>query len=182
LITNENGEKEYIDKDNNEDLIGCAEATADTLYINSKYNCTKCSRMYIPYYSKFYERIICQNINSKILKEKEFNFSIFNSITESVKAFNGICEKNYIFTPDGENCYKCDNELIGMPGCRRKCNFSLKRNNIIKCEDGCKQGYIESSEGICSLCNDANEGCHECHYENEYPLNYTGIKRKRRFV
>ena len=182
LITYENGEKEYIDPDYNKELLGCVEATANTYYINTKYNCTKCSNKYIPYYNKFYDRIICQNINSKILKEKEFNFSIFNSITETVKAFNGICEKNYMFTPDGENCYKCDNELIGMPGCRRKCNFSLKRNNIIKCEDGCKQGYIESSEGICSLCNDANEGCHECHYENEYPLNYTGIKRKRRFV
>ena len=182
LITNENGEKEYIDKDNNEDLIGCVEATADTLYINSKYNCTKCSRMYIPYYSKFYDRIICQNINSKILKEKEFDIDIYNSIEETVKAINGTCEKNYMYTPDGENCYKCDNKLKGMPGCKGKCNFSWKRNDSIKCEDGCKNGYIESSEGICSLCNDINKGCHECHYENNYPLNYKGIKRKRRFV
>ena len=69
-----------------------------------------------------------------------------------------------------------------MPGCKRNCSFSLKRNQSLKCEGECKTGYIESSEGNCSMCYEMNEGCHQCHYENEYPTNYTGIKRKRRFV
>ena len=53
---------------------------------------------------------------------------------------------------------------------------------MIKCESECKNGYIEISEGICELCSNVNNGCYECHYENEYPSNYFGIKRKRRFV
>ena len=69
-----------------------------------------------------------------------------------------------------------------MPGCNSKCSFSLERNDIIKCLDGCKQGYIEITEGICDSCNEVNRGCQECHYENNYPINYLGIKRKRRFV
>ena len=62
-------------------------------------------------------------------------------------------------------------------GCKGGCNFSLKRNKTLKCVGACKSGYIESSEGICSSCYSINKGCHECHYESEYPLNYKGIKR-----
>ena len=69
-----------------------------------------------------------------------------------------------------------------MPGCKGECSFSLERNDTIKCESDCKEGYIESSEGVCELCNNINRGCYECHYEEEYPKNYFGIKRKRRFV
>ena len=46
-----------------------------------------------------------------------------------MSAKDGICEKDYFFTPDDENCYKCDVEQ-GMPGCKGACNFSLKRNII----------------------------------------------------
>ena len=47
LVTYENGQKEYIKMEG--DLEGCVEANADSTYINSKYNCTKCSLGYIPY-------------------------------------------------------------------------------------------------------------------------------------
>ena len=35
---------------------------------------------------------------------------------------------------------------------------------------------------MCELCNNINKGCYQCHYEEEYPKNYFGIKRKRRFL
>ena len=109
------------------------------------------------------------------------SFEIFNNL-EKMPAINGKCEKNTLFTPDNKYCYECNNIYIGIPGCKGACNFSLKRNNNIICEGKCDIGYIESSEGICELCNNINKGCYECHYENNYPNNYYGIKRKRRFV
>ena len=69
-----------------------------------------------------------------------------------------------------------------MPGCNGACSFSLERNDLIKCEGDCKTGYIESSEGVCELCNNVNRGCYQCHYEDKYPSDYLGIKRKRRFI
>ena len=68
-----------------------------------------------------------------------------------------------------------------MPGCNSECSFSLERNDIIKCLDGCKPGYIESSEGICENCYNINNGCNKCHYD-ENPTSYLGIKRKRKFI
>ena len=97
-------------------------------------------------------------------------------------AIGGKCENNNLFTPDGINCYSCNNPIIGMPGCKGSCSFSLKRNNVIKCEDGCKIGFIETSEGVCEPCENVNKGCYECHYDNTYPIGYSGIKRERRFV
>ena len=73
--------------------------------------------------------------------------------------------KNYIFSPDGKFCFKCDDETVGMPGCNGACTFSLKRNQTIKCKGICKKGFVESSEGNCSLCNAINRDCYECHYE-----------------
>ena len=58
-----------------------------------------------------------------------------------------------------------------MPGCKSQCSFSLERNDTIKCLDGCKEGYLESSEGICLPCYQINYGCEMCHY-GEYPENY----------
>ena len=99
-----------------------------------------------------------------------------------MNASNGKCEKNYLFTPDGKNCYECYNENVGIPGCiNDECSFSLERNNILRCEKGCQKGYIEVSEGVCESCDSVNHGCYECHYEYNYPDNYLGIKRKRRF-
>ena len=86
--------------------------------------------MYIPYFSKYFDRIICQNIKGPIMKEHNISFELFDVTKEKVNATNGTCEKNYLFTPDGDFCYKCDNKLVGMPGCKGECNFSLKRNNI----------------------------------------------------
>ena len=180
LVTYENGEKEYIIA--NGDLTGCVEAKVNTRFINSKYNCTKCSLMYTPYYSKFFDRMICQNIKAKIIKENEIDSELFKEVKESVKAIDGKCEKDYLFTPDGQNCYRCDDQLVGMPGCKGACTFSLKRNKVLKCEGECKTGYIESSEGTCSPCSDISKGCLECHYNDEYPTGYKGIKRQRRIV
>ena len=68
-----------------------------------------------------------------------------------------------------------------MPGCKGECSFSTDRYNMISCESECKEGYIESSKGICKTCNLINEGCKQCHYENDYPIDYIGIKKSRRF-
>ena len=35
---------------------------------------------------------------------------------DSIPSENGLCESGY-FTPDAKNCFKCDNENVGMPGC-----------------------------------------------------------------
>ena len=84
-----------------------------------------------------------------------------------------------MFSHDRKKCYRCDDQNIGMPGCKGACNFSTKRNDIIICEDGCKKGFIEVKKGICQTCNIANHGCYECHYEDDdYPANYTKIKRR----
>ena len=69
-----------------------------------------------------------------------------------------------------------------MGGCNSQYSFSLERNDIIKCLDGCKDGYYETSEGIFKNCSNINSGCNKCHYEDEYPTDYIGIKRKRRFI
>ena len=68
-----------------------------------------------------------------------------------------------------------------MEGCKGTCSFSLKRDKNILCEGGCKDDYIESSKGVCEKCENVNEGCYQCHYENNYPADFTGIKRERRF-
>ena len=158
------------------------EANANTTYINPLYNCTSCSFNYFPYYSKFFETKICQNIYSEIITEKEISLEPFKYV-ENATAKDGICEKRNFFTPNGENCFPCNNEIVGMAGCKGACTFSIKRNKNIRCEGGCEEeGYIESSEGICESCSSINDGCAKCHYEDEYPAIYLGIKRKRRFV
>ena len=188
LITYDTGEKEY--KYNydyyyfyyNYDLTGCVEAIADTTYYSTKYNCTKCSFGYFPYYSDYYERNICQYLQDDILKQREYYYFNDYDNANRVNANNGVCEKDIYFTPDGEYCYKCDNKTIGMPGCKGSCIYSNQKENSLKCTSGCKTGYIEYFEGVCKKCNYVNSGCYECHYDNNYPNNYKGIKRKRRFV
>ena len=164
-----------------EEIKYSTEAKSDTSYVNTVYNCTNCSLNFLPYYSKFYGRKICQNIFDKVITKKEISETKFEGV-ESANTANGICEKNNFFTPDGKKCYKCNDEDVGMPGCKVSCSFSSERNNILKCEEGCKTGYIEVSEGLCETCDSVNHGCIQCHYENEYPDNYSGLKRKRKFV
>ena len=160
-------------------LQNCLNGIIDTTYINNKYNCTSCKKYHLPYYSQYYERIICQSILNEIKTSQNINLNNYLNYNVS-ETINGECPNNTLFTPDGKYCYKC-NSSIGMPGCNSQCSFSLKKNDIIKCLDGCREGYIESSEGICQKCSDVNDGCTKCYY-GEYPINYFGIKRKRKFV
>ena len=157
----------------------CLSATVDTTYINDKYNCTSCEINYFPYYSKFYERYICQNIFEEIKTYQNFTSYVYSNYPR-IETINDECPNNTLFTPDGDYCYKC-NSYVGMPGCKSQCSFSLERNVTIKCLNGCLEGYIEVSEGICQSCSEINNGCEKCHY-GEYPINYFGIKRKRKFV
>ena len=181
IVTTESGVK-FCTSD--EELKGCTEANVDTTYIKNKYDCTKCSLDYILYNSKFYGRNICQNINSKIIRSYDLNLNEYSTKEkESVQAINGECVNKKLFTPDKINCYACNSKNVGMPGCKGTCTFSMYRENYLECEEnGCKSGYIEISKGICKTCNEANKGCMECHYDNNYPNDYKGLKRKRRFV
>ena len=163
----------------------CLNATVNTTYLTYKYNCTNCtSYSYLPYNSRYYEKRICQDIYEDIIKEKNLSNSSLNDFnrTESASSLNESCEKDYLFTPDGKHCYLCNDEVVGIPGCKGACSFSLKRYNSLKCESKCDTGYLEYREGICELCDQINRGCYECHYENKFPENYVGIKTKRRFV
>jgi hypothetical protein len=184
LVTFENNQKKFLEA--KDELEGCTEAVGDTTYINSEYNCTKCSLGYALYYSKFFGRIICQNIKMKIKRKEDISLDEVDDIDIKVKINNETkkCDKEYLFTPDGENCYRCDNDIIGIPGCKGGCSFSLERKGILKCEGECKSGYIESSKGVCSECSAISKGCHECHYEDNTDniQDSQGIIRKRNFV
>ena len=163
------------------DLGDCLSADVDTTYASNKYNCTSCYINQLSYYSEFYERYICQNIFDKIKTSHNINLDYLKNY-DKIETIDGECPNNTFFTTDGKYCYKCSYFYNEMQGCNSECSFSLERNNMIKCLDGCKDGYIESSEGICKSCSYVNSGCNKCHYENEYPTNYFGIKRKRKFI
>ena len=184
LVTFENNQMKFFEAKG--ELEGCSEANGESIYINPLYNCTKCYYGYALYYSKFYGRFICQNMKMKIMRKQEIAEEAFEEVETKVEINRETqkCDKDYLFTPDKKYCYKCDAEGIGSPGCKGKCSFSTERNNVIKCESQCKSEYIESSEGVCRKCEEINEGCFECHYENDtqYPEGYSDIKRKRNFV
>ena len=167
----------------NYELEGCTEANVDTTYLKNIYNCTNCSLGYIPYYSRFFQRKICQNVYGNITRNKsEFDNTIFNDV-ENITAKDGKCDSEKLFTPDNQKCYSCSNKQVGMVGCKGTCTFSTKRNNVLECEDGgCKSGYLEKSKGLCESCDSINQGCIECHYDSNYLSDYAGLKRKRRFV
>ena len=156
---------------------------ADTTYLNNVYNCTNCALGYISYYNIFFEKIICQDIYREPDKKKEFDSTIFDpEQVEHTSAIDGKCENEKLFTPDGENCYACNNRTVGMVGCKGKCVYNDKKNITLKCEEGmCKTGFIEKTKGVCEPCDTINDGCIECHYENDYLSGYYGFKRKRRF-
>ena len=179
LVTSETGAKFCAPKEG--ELAGCTEAYANTTYLNNVYNCTSCDAGFISYYNIFFEKIICQNVHNKPDKIREIDSRTFTDV-ENVDAINGICESTKLFTPDGVKCYACNNRTVGMVGCKGSCTFNLRRNISLKCEDGkCKTGYIEKTQGVCEPCETINDGCIECHYENNYLNGYYGFKRKRRF-
>ena len=111
LIINEKNETEFIESKYG--LNGCSEAISNTSFINSKYNCTKCLPGYNLIYSKFYDQIMCYNTDIKeIIEEKEFPYELFNKTKDKMKANKGTCEKDYLFSPDGNYCYKCNDKII----------------------------------------------------------------------
>ena len=116
------------------DLYYCLNANVDTTYAINKINCMNCSINYLPYFSKFYDRYVCQSIFDEIKTSKN-DLNNYYQGEYSIEATNGECPDNTYFSPDGEICYKC-NSYLGMPGCNSKCSYSLERNNIIKCFDG----------------------------------------------
>ena len=180
LITTENNAKFCEERIG--ELSGCKIAYADTSYLNNIYNCTECNISYISYYNNFFEKRICQSIKRKPDKIKKLDYSKFTNDVEHVNATNGKCKDKY-FTPDGERCYACNNRTVGLVGCKGLCIFSDKKNITLRCEEGkCKTGYLEKTKGVCEPCDTVNLGCIDCHYENNYPQNYFGLKRKRRFV
>ena len=174
LIQYENGVKEcfYHFELPDEDEI-CIEGKATSEYIKPLYNCTTCLYGFIPVYSKFFQRIICKENNQESDPTNDVSFDKLDGIVY-IEAKNGLYDKNY-FTPDGQRCFY-------MPGCKGEYSFSIDINNMLKCESGCIDGYIESFKGICQKCENVNYGCTKCHYENNnYPSDYSGIKKQRRF-
>ena len=162
------------------ELEGCINAVADTSYFYTKYNCTKCSFNYLLYYSHFYKRNLCVGIKGKIEISKEIPSNSFDGI-EGYKTTGGKCKEG-AFTPDGIHCYKCNNKYVGMAGCQGSCTYSLQRNQIIECQGNCSTNYLETSKGLCETCEEINNGCKECYYDENYPDEYSGFKRIRRFV
>lgn len=179
LATSDTGANFCVPKEG--ELKGCKRAYVNTTYLNNVYNCTSCIEEYIPYYNIFFDKIICQYIRTRPEKKIILGSNAFVDV-ENVDAINGVCENNKLFTPDGIKCYACNNRTVGMVGCKGACTFNLKKNISLKCEDDkCKTGFIEKTRGVCEPCETINEGCIECHYENNYLKGYYGLKRKRRF-
>ena len=135
----------------------------------------------MPFFSHFFNRTICVGakspsmVNTKVLSSNEY-IGI-----DKVDLEDGKCLIKEAFSPDGVNCYLCNNNKIGMPGCEGSCTYSLKRNNIIECEGKCLSGYLETSKGVCESCDIVNKGCLNCIYNESYPFGYSDFKRQRRF-
>ena len=178
LVTYENEIKECIE---DKTLVNCIEANADSSYIKPLYDCISCRDGYISYCSRLYQRKICQKLTENVVKKNELPEELYEEETDYLPIDeNGLCEKNQ-FNPYKNKCFKCDNKNVGMIGCKGECSFSLDRSSILLCESECKDEFIESSPGICEPCENINEGCNQCEYTTNYPDNYFGIKRKRRF-
>ena len=178
LVTYENEVKDCIE---DKTLVNCKEANADSSYIKPLYDCNFCREGYISYCSRLYQRRICQNYRENVVKRNELPVEIYEEETDYLPIDgNGLCGKNQ-FNPYKNKCFNCDNKNVGMMGCKGECSFSLERSSILLCESECKEEFIESSPGICEPCENINEGCNQCEYTTNYPSNYFGIKRKRRF-
>jgi len=165
------------------ELEGCSNGTiADTKYINTRYNCVNCIDNYEPIFSHYFDRIICVGaISPPIENVKKLSSDAYKGIDKDTDIENGKCKIEKTFTPDGENCYLCNNKIVGMPGCNGTCTYSLKRINILECKGDCIQGYLETSKGVCESCDVINKGCLNCEYKKDYPDGYSDIKRQNRF-
>ena len=138
----------------------CSKVKANTSYYDITFDCISCYNNLTVFYDEFYEKYVCYNYShennyTSYLKkvQLEKNKTVINK--------TNTCEKNY-FSPDGKYCYKCDNNNIGMPGCKGECSFSKNRYNMLQCESGCKDGYFERNKNLCRHCKD---NCAKCHYE-----------------
>ena len=183
LITIENGVKICVNEYETY-VMSCDKGKSTSYYIKPLFNCTSCYEDFLLTYNNFYQRVICVENPDNITEENYYNVDNFEGGIESIPVDDkGECQTNY-FTPDGEHCFKCNNPIVGMEGCEGGCNFNLNRRNVILCEGLCKNGFIESSKGICEKCDYVNIGCIECHYEEnpDYPIDYLGIKTTRKFV
>ena len=178
LVTYGGGIKECIE---DEKLANCIEAEADSSYIKPFYDCIHCSDNYISFCSRLYQRKICRKIGESVVEKNEISYEIYEKEKDFINTEQGKCKGENLFNPYKDKCFKCDNKNVGMLGCSGTCSFSLERSNMLLCESECKKEFIESSPGICEPCENLNEGCAECHYTTNYPSNYYGIKRKRRF-
>ena len=165
------------------ELEGCANGTiADTQYANTKYNCYNCSSDYRPSYSHYFKRTLCVGAYvPPIENSKKLPKDAYKGIDKDTDIEDGKCTIEETFTPDGENCYLCNNNKVGMPGCKGSCTYSTSRINIIECEEGCMSGYLETSEGVCESCDVVNKGCLNCNYNKNYPAGYSDFKRQNRF-
>ena len=137
----------------------CSKLKANSSYYDITFDCISCYNNLTVFYDEFYEKYLCHNYSH------ENNYTSYLekvNLEKNKKAINEnkTCEKNY-FSPDGKYCYKCDNNNIGMPGCRGECSFSDNRYNMLQCESGCKEGYFERKKNICRHCKD---NCAKCHY------------------
>ena len=73
------------------------------------YNCTSCrNKNYLLFYSKYYQTHICQYVYEDVIKKKNISLDLYKNETSIKAGSEGVCQSQY-FTPDGQNCYKCDN-------------------------------------------------------------------------
>ena len=182
MVTYENGIKDCIEK---YDLSYCNGVNASSYYAKLEYNCTSCkSSSYKLYFSDYYKKMICSSKGYDTERDNSYYLKAINKEPDENKLSatkEGTCALNDYFTPDGKNCFKCDNKNLGMPGCKGKCNFDINREYRVMCESSCKAGYLEIAKGVCDTCNKIASYCLECHYETNYPENYFGIKKPRYF-
>ena len=74
IVTLDTGAKSCV---RDSTLENCIEITVNTTYINPVYNCESGKFNYMSYYSKFYERKICQSISEEIIRNKTISLESF---------------------------------------------------------------------------------------------------------
>jgi len=163
-------------------LEGCSNGTkAITKYVNTIYNCYNCSLNYMPSFNYFENRWKCGRAGERPFEiAQELPSDAYKGIDRDNSTINGTCSIQEAFSPNGIDCYRCNNDKVGMPGCKGSCSYALDRVHIIECEGECLSGYIETSKGVCELCEEINKGCLNCIYNKSYPAGFSGIKRENR--